>query len=441
MDSFFWLVLLCISMFTGSFLAGSVPLAFTFSEDRLKIVSTFGAGLLVGTALDVILPEGVETLYSVRTNLIAAMHATEHVGKGGSESDNNGEGARSADPHIAPPTKGRRRAAPVTSTDDHKLHAAAEHQIEGGGEVSAHDHNHGSHDEFEPHKYIGPALTLGFAFMFLIDTIGNAHGSHKHSGPAHIHLSDFREGVMVSPGNSGNGGSSGPSGLADRPLIGLRERGEQKAAATLGLVVHAAADGIALGAASASGRGSLELVVFIAIMLHKAPAAFGLATFLLHEGRSRRTIRNHLLIFSFAAPIGAILTYFLLKQGFFITVETEIPSSTLSEAEVASGYVSAATAAAASLAVLEDQLAMQKWTGILLLFSAGTFLYVATMHILPEIYTSPSHGSNGSKDAGANGGYLGSSQSSPDHNLGWVQVVALLAGMFTPFVLAVEHSH
>jgi len=39
--------------------------------------------------------------------------------------------------------------------------------------------------------------------------------------------------------------------------------------ATLGLVVHAAADGIALGAASATSRFNVELIVFMAIMLHK----------------------------------------------------------------------------------------------------------------------------------------------------------------------------
>ena len=29
------------------------------------------------------------------------------------------------------------------------------------------------------------------------------------------------------------------------------------------------------------------------------------------------------------------------------------------------------------------------WVGILMLISAGSFLYVATIHILPEVYSSP----------------------------------------------------
>lgn len=39
--------------------------------------------------------------------------------------------------------------------------------------------------------------------------------------------------------------------------------------ATLGLVIHGAADGIALGASSRSGSGKLGLIVFIAVLVHK----------------------------------------------------------------------------------------------------------------------------------------------------------------------------
>jgi len=39
--------------------------------------------------------------------------------------------------------------------------------------------------------------------------------------------------------------------------------------ATLGLVVHAAADGIALGAAASTSHSDVTMIVFVAIMLHK----------------------------------------------------------------------------------------------------------------------------------------------------------------------------
>merc|ERR1719283_823787 len=57
------IVLLSIAMLVGCYLAGSIPLAFPLSEDRLHLVSVLGAGLLIGTALAVIIPEGVNALY------------------------------------------------------------------------------------------------------------------------------------------------------------------------------------------------------------------------------------------------------------------------------------------------------------------------------------------------------------------------------------------
>lgn len=63
MESLIWLVMLAAAMFAGSFIAGNIPLSFQMSEDKMRVMSTFSAGLMVGTALIVILPEGVETLY------------------------------------------------------------------------------------------------------------------------------------------------------------------------------------------------------------------------------------------------------------------------------------------------------------------------------------------------------------------------------------------
>lgn len=86
MDGFTLLSLLSLAMFFGSYLSGSVPLAMSFSEvcpllsfflsiramfryfqSKLRFVSIFGAGLLVGTALAVIIPEGVQSIYEADT--------------------------------------------------------------------------------------------------------------------------------------------------------------------------------------------------------------------------------------------------------------------------------------------------------------------------------------------------------------------------------------
>ncbi|XP_051862208.1 zinc transporter ZIP9 isoform X3 [Drosophila albomicans] len=58
------LMLLVIVMLVGSYLAGSIPLVMHLSEqEKLKCVTVLGAGLLVGTALTVIIPEGIRSLY------------------------------------------------------------------------------------------------------------------------------------------------------------------------------------------------------------------------------------------------------------------------------------------------------------------------------------------------------------------------------------------
>ena len=47
--------------------------------------------------------------------------------------------------------------------------------------------------------------------------------------------------------------------------------------------VFVVADGLALGAAAGLSKADVELIIFLAIMLHKAPAAFGFTSFLIHE--------------------------------------------------------------------------------------------------------------------------------------------------------------
>jgi len=58
---------------------------------------------------------------------------------------------------------------------------------------------------------------------------------------------------------------------------------------TIGLTVHSAADGAALGASlyldsmsDTPEMAGLSLLIFAAIMLHKAPASIGFGTYLRH---------------------------------------------------------------------------------------------------------------------------------------------------------------
>ncbi|KAG8222369.1 hypothetical protein J437_LFUL002988 [Ladona fulva] len=293
------LILLVIVMLVGSFLTGSIPLVMSMSEEKLKVVSVLGAGLLVGTALAVIIPEGVRSLFSVENHV----HLSE-----------------------------------ATAKDEHN-HSA--------------DH----------HSLIGISLVLGFVFMLLVDHFSSSRSRDIESG----------------------------------------KRPQKNITATLGLVVHAAADGIALGAAATTAHTDVEMIVFIAIMLHKAPAAFGLVTFLLHEGLERNRIRKHLLIFSMAAPTLALLTYFGIGQE---------GKETLSSVNA---------------------------TGIAMLFSAGTFLFVATVHVLPELMDRSNGHSHGMVVNSADGSPL-----LPGEQKGVLrttELIFLVVGAILPLFLTLGHHH
>lgn len=282
MEEFTVLFLLSVVMLIGSYMAGSIPLIMSLSESKLQIVSIFGAGLLVGTALSVIIPEGIRALFS--------------------------------------------------SVPLHKEITA--------GVTSAHEVA-GEHSQPDLNAAIGFSLVLGFVVMLLVDQISSRHNR------------DVESGTIGSP----------------------------KLTATVGLVVHSAVDGVALGAAATTTHTDVEFIVFIAIMLHKAPAAFGLVSFLMHEGLDRKRIRRHLLVFSLSAPVLAMITYTCIGQEG------------------------------------KEKLSSLNATGIAMLFSAGTFLYVATVHVLPEL-------------TGRLGGYLAFSQ-----------LFALVLGTLLPLVLTVGHHH
>ncbi|KAL8830995.1 MAG: hypothetical protein Q9170_005480, partial [Blastenia crenularia] len=119
-----------------------------------------------------------------------------------------------------------------------------------------------------PHAWTGLSLILGFILMYLLDTLPLLHPKHHSSrtNPQTIYsLSDL-------------------SSTSALPSHANQTPSQRSFSTTLGLVIHAAADGIALGASHSSGSStSLGLVIFLAIMIHKAPAAFGLTSVLLKQ--------------------------------------------------------------------------------------------------------------------------------------------------------------
>lgn len=239
------------SVLTSAFFAGLAPLSFTLSPERIRYVSALGTGVLVGTSLVVIIPEGVETLNSVDTESIR--------------------------------------------------------------------------------QTMGLSLVSGFVLMYIIEKVPDYISQRRGQGflPISIDLGALRPREV----------HSGDDNVDQVP------ENSQKSTAmstSVGLVIHSLADGIALGASISSENVALELLVFLAIMIHKAPAAFGFSTVLLREDLSMAMIKRHLAAFAAAAPLGALITFAII----------EIFGSSGDDS-------------------------IMWWTGVLLIFSGGTFLFVA----------------------------------------------------------------
>lgn len=314
-------------MALASFLAGALPLSMTLSQSQLRLISSIGVGILVGTSLIVIIPEGVE-----------AVATTAESG------EVHGLKSRS----IVPPANKHdlllHRDVPAVETLEisqidvvesvrRALGIREDALPAGEAPVEPPNAEGNQHEHDFPTFYIGLSLMLGFVLMFLIDRLPQHATDGLNRTPATRHISLDNLGSASVNGDEEDDsflGSLAPTPKQSRSL-----------ATTTGLVIHAAADGIAMGASATTSDMKLGLIIFIAIMFHKAPAAFGLTSLLLRQGLSKRAARGHLIAFSLAAPFGAIGTFLLLSI-------------------LGGGNMEGASG--------------QWWTGMLLLFSAGTFL-------------------------------------------------------------------
>jgi len=238
MDSQTLVFVFAAIMFVSVMAFGYIPLSLELSSNRLKQLTAIGAGVLIGSAFLVVIPEALEIFEG-------------HEEEGHEEEGHEEEG------HIEP-------------------------------------------------SVIGLSILIGFVLMLLLETFGLPHAVHHDE---------------------------------DKDLLGL--------SATIGLIAHAAADGLAVGA-SVSSSTETGVIVFLAIMLHKGPAAFGLSSFLKHIKLEESKSKLYLIMFALSSPIVAILTFFTLKDTSFAT---------------------------------DDNI------GLALLFSAGTFVYVATVDVLPEVHS------------------------------------------------------
>ncbi|ORY15186.1 Zinc/iron permease [Clohesyomyces aquaticus] len=438
-DGLFMLLTLSAIMAIASFLAGILPLSFTLSPRQLRFITFLGTGVLVGTSLVVIIPEGIETMYSaagqghahagrdvgkivsVASQQVGLKHPGEFPAMERSEAkasmplhrrdavDTNfiRGGAIKAPAAIivergpedkakqeAEKGKGKEEPKPQKGGDDDSTEGLKEghdrvHAPNGKEQPGA------KHEErIDPHAYVGVALVLGFILMFLVDHLPEALSSGKpRYQPLHISLSDLSRGPHNSSTATLPGTASPMPGSEPTPPA-------RSSSTTIGLIIHACADGIALGASSTAPSTSLSLIIFLAIMLHKAPAAFGLTSVLLKQGLSKRTAQKHLIFFSLSAPAGALATWAIVN----FLGRTRLGG--------------------------EDGLTFT--TGWILLFSGGTFLYVA-MHSMTEM-TSGTH-----DEPMANGYATNHVREKP--SLTNSDIATACVGMLIPLITQVGHVH
>ena len=390
-------------------------------------------GVLVGTALIVIIPEGVETLYSasdytaeahIRRNIIAhanmVQNDVEVFPTFKIRATHLRDESPDTDPYAAMPgpvmpedskvhhvdSDSHSKTPPVTPTEPGKVGILEDDTttISAPSVDKSEKATESSQAKREPHAWIGISLICGFILMYLLDTLPFLAPPAPQRPQSNIYsLSDL---------------STSPPSTPSTP--------QRSMSTTLGLCIHAAADGIALGASSSSSSTtSLSLIIFVAIMVHKAPAAFGLTSVLLKQGLGKRAARAHLVIFSLAAPVGAVGTWVLVR-------------------------------ALGGGGDTEPAL-MKWWTGVLLLFSGGTFLLVvsylhcnARMLIMRNYRYVAMHtmqeedSQNAAQEEGQSNGYLESGVRPPRRQKKGRNprlVLAAVGGMLLPLITQIGHAH
>ncbi|KAF4617159.1 hypothetical protein D9613_005948 [Agrocybe pediades] len=272
--------LLIMSAILGgsTFAVGMLPLSYAFSRNHLERLAAMGTGLLLGAALGVIIPEGMETLVEANPK-----------------------------------------------------------------------------EQELPINRIAFCLILGFTLMLVIEQLisPNAHAHSMDNGATLPKVPPSTSEVEF----DAELGDLDPSGRStERPVntpttasvfdVEAATGRERAFTLLLGLLFHGCADGLALGVANLAktapgATNAVSFVVFLALILHKAPTSLAFTTSLLSTSLPRADCKKYLAIFSLSTPLSAILAYWTF--AFFGSTE-------------------------------ESNL-----IGMALLISGGTFLYVATV--------------------------------------------------------------
>ena len=185
-----------------------------------------------------------------------------------------------------------------------------------GFELATEEHEEsGEEEEGVGNLLIGGAVLAGFLMMLILEGSGIGHAVHEehhdhHDEHGHEHVHHRNSPWII----------------------------------VLGLSLHSAADGLAIGSAAAGSTEAVTALVALAVLIHKVPAAFSLGVFSMHERENRNDSVRDIVMFSLATPVMILVSFYTL-QG------------------------------------MDDHL-----IALVMLFAAGTFLYVATVDTLPDIH-------------------------------------------------------
>lgn len=194
--SILYLIALGILMTICTFAVGIIPLFINVKAEYMSRITVFGAGLLIGTALGVIVPEGTIVI--------------------------------------------------LKSIDEQ--HSLAE-------------------------RIVAICLISGFTGMMVIEYLTTCFTK--------------RNSQVTSLNNQGT----------------ITAKNDKNTSTMIGILIHSLADGVALASVAMSDHATLEIIIFLAIIIHKLPAAFGLSCFLMGNGESMQRIKRFQILFAVSAVI------------------------------------------------------------------------------------------------------------------------------------------
>ncbi len=309
-------------------LFGILPIKWsTFNDQKkLKMFTTIASGIILASALLVVIPEGFELAGGTQHQDEIGGDVSLVILEYESGAINNTTAIEEIEALLGGHAAHQEEAQSESGGDlgEEILHVIEE--VENGdidastgiAEIQAlvlsHGHEEGAVSE-TPNAVYGVAIILGFLLMLALEASGAGHAVHEEHhdhtnehGHSHIHHQQMGWTLVA------------------------------------GLSLHALADGLAIGAAIASGEAALTTAVIGAVLIHKAPAAFSLGVFSKHEHEDEGKAVRDVVLFSVATPIALLIAAFAL---------TGIATTTL---------------------------------GLVMLFAAGSFLYVATVDTLPDMH-------------------------------------------------------